>query len=426
MAERDSLWVNTVLDQEEVRVGTGALLWPSTNAVKAKTGIRPSSGNPFAVTASGTPDANVAIAAGQAFLQSTRGSVAGIYIATLDASQTIHILSTPAHASLARNDLIILHQSDTYYGDGTSAMTVRQVVGTPSGSPSDPSLASFPDSITLARVRVNANATSINSGNITDLRPTYSVAVGGLLPVASATIRNALTGLYDGMTIYRQDRDWIEIYDGAAWRVQGPAIVANTADLSAVTNPYGGQVATASNGAQEWRYTGSAWLCTRYRAATALSSTTASVTFSSIPSSLRQLTLTYIARSSTASLAQGILCRINGDTGANYHYQYSQVAGGSAFQTDLTSQTSWRVGVIAGNNSAANNFGAGVIEFPNWNRSVNLNAIFRSTMWDNGTDNWMHQGGGLHFVAGANSSITLLPDSGSFTSGCEFVLTGND
>ncbi len=426
MAERDSLWVNSLLDQEEARVGTGALVVPGTNAVKAKSGLRPGSGNPGLVTASGTPDANVSVAPFQAFLQSSRGANSGTYILTLDAAKTINILSTPAHASLARNDLIIAHQSDTQFSDADSLMRVRQIVGTPSGSPADPSLASYPDSITLARVRVNANATSITGSNITDLRPTWSVGLGGILPVASATARNALTGIYDGLAVYRQDRDWVEVYDGAAWRVQGTAVVSNSSDLSAITNPYGGQTATRSDGLQDWVYNGSAWLCTRYRAVTTLSSTTASVTFSSIPTSLRQLTLTWIARSSTASFAQAILLRVNGDTGANYSISYTQVAGGSTFVTAVASQTSLRAGVITGNSAAANNYGTGVIELNGWNRSQNLNVTFRSDMWESFANSWFHNGGGLHFAAGANTSITLLPDSGSFTAGSEFVLTGND
>lgn len=426
MAERDSLWVNSVLDQEEARVGTGALIFPSTSAVKAKTGLRPSSGSPGAVTATGTPDANVHVAPFQAIVQDVRGTTGGVYVMTLDATKDINILSTPAHASLARNDLVIAHQSDVFYGDGGSAMLVRQVVGTPSGSPADPSLASFPNNITLARVRVDAGATSIAAAKITDLRPAYTVALGGVLPVASQTLRNALTGLYEGMTILRTDRDWVEVYDGAAWRVQGTAIVSSSADLSAITNPYGGQVASRSDGLQDWTYTGSAWLCTRYRAAQVLSSTTASITFSSIPSSLKQLTLTYTARSSAAVVAVGILCRINGDTGANYHYNYHQVVSSAAAQFAVGAQTSWQVGVIAGNSSAAGNSGSGVIDLPNWNRSVNLNAVFRNHVWDNSANSWYHAGGGLHFVAGANSSITLLPSSGSFLSGSEFVLTGND
>lgn len=259
MAERDSLWVTGAVDQEEARVGTGALLVPATSAVKAKTGLRPGAAAAGQVTATGTPDANVHIAPFQAFLQSGRGTVAGAYVMTLDATKDINILSTPAHASLARRDLIIAHQADTFYGDGNSLMTVRQVVGTPSGSPADPSLAAFPDCIQLARVTVAANATTISSGNITDLRPSWTVALGGLLPVASSTARGTLTGLYDGYTIYRQDRDWVEIYDGSAWRVQGVAIVTSTGDLSAITSPYSGQLASNTGDGGIYRYTGSAW-----------------------------------------------------------------------------------------------------------------------------------------------------------------------
>ncbi len=426
MAERDSLWVHGVLDQEESRVGTGAFIFPSTNAVKAKTGLRPSSGSPGQVTATGTPDANVHVAPFQAFLQDVRGTNGGVYTLTLDATKDINILSTPAHASLARNDLIIAHQADTFYGDGNSAMTVRQVVGTPSGSPADPSLASFPNNITLARVRVDAAATSIAAAKITDLRPAYTVALGGILPVASQTLRNALTGLYEGMAIYRTDRDWIEIYDGAAWEVQGPAVVSSSADLSAITNPYGGQVATRSDGGQDWVYSGSAWVCTRYRAATVLSSTTASVTFSSIPTSLKQLTLTWTARSSAATTAQNIRMRINGDTGGNYNYNHLQVTNSGVAATVAPAQTYIHIGVTGAANSAAGNFGSGTVDLVNWNRSANLNVVFSSHFWEAGATSWYHSGGGLHFAAGANTSITLLLDSGSFVSGSEFVLTGND
>lgn len=262
MAERVSLSVdNLATSAEDARVGLGALWTPGTSAVKAKTGFRPGPGSttPGTVTATGTPNGFVHVAPFQAILQTTRATTGGTYVMTLDATKDINVLSTPAHATNPRNDLIIAHQADQFYGDGTSVMTVRPVVGTPSGSPSDPSTAAYPDAVILARVRVNANATTITTGNITDLRPAalYTVAVGGILPIATQAVRDALGGLFAGFAIWRQDRKWIEVHDGTSFRVQGVPIVTSVSDLSAITAPLTGQIAWNTADSLLYRYSGS-------------------------------------------------------------------------------------------------------------------------------------------------------------------------
>jgi hypothetical protein len=260
MAIRDPWAAGTLsYDAEEARVAQAAKWTPATNAYKALTGLKPGPSNPAAVTATGTPDGFVHVAPFVAIIQSSRAANAGVYTLTVDATVDINILATPAHATNPRNDLIIAHTPDTFYGDPNSTPVVRSVVGTPSGSPADPSLAAYPDAITLARVRVDALAATIVTGKITDLRPAQTVAVGGILPVASSTLRNALTGLYTGWTIYRTDRKWTETYDGTAWRVNGVPHVSSVADLSAITNPYTGQTAYNTGDALLHRYTGSAW-----------------------------------------------------------------------------------------------------------------------------------------------------------------------
>lgn len=263
MAERDSWAVTGAIDVEEARVALGALWTPSGSAVKSKSGIRPGPGSrtPGTVYASATPDGNVNIAAFQGVLQTSRATVGGAYVLTLDADKAINVLSTPADSTNPRNDLIIAHQSDAFYGDGSNVMVIRQVVGTPSGTPADPSTASYPDHIKLARVRVNASATSISGSNLTDLRPAdlYTVAVGGILPVPSQTVRDALTGFYAGYAIWRTDRKWVEIHDGTAWRVQGVPVVTSVADLSAITNPAAGAVAFNSADDKFYRHNGTSW-----------------------------------------------------------------------------------------------------------------------------------------------------------------------
>jgi len=235
VAERDSWAVQAsgpsgLLDVEECRVAIGALVTPSSaSIVKAKSGFRPGPGtSPGLVTATGTPDAFVHVAPFQLMLQSGRASVAGVYQACLDAQKDINVLSTPADPTNPRDDLIIAQQSDTFYGDASSPFQVRQVVGAPSGTPSDPTVTGSQDYVALARVRVDANANTITAAKITDLRTgghaksliggLYSVAVGGILPVANQAQRDLIVQ-YDGMTIWRMDLKRIEVYDvtAGAW-----------------------------------------------------------------------------------------------------------------------------------------------------------------------------------------------------------------
>jgi hypothetical protein len=259
---RNSLFVNNLLSVEDSRLGVGALWTPGSTSVTAMTGFRPGPADPGVVTASTTADANVHVAPFQLVLQSHRGTVSGAYTATLDASLTINILSTPANGTNPRNDLIIAQQTDTFYGDGTSAFVVKQVVGTPAASPSDPAVTGSTDFVIIARVRVPANATTIITSNITDLRPAqlFTVAVGGVIPTASQATRDALPGKYDGMVIYRQDHNWFEVYDGAAFRVQGVPVVSSFAGLSAITSPTTGQIAVVTSNFLIYQYSGSAWV----------------------------------------------------------------------------------------------------------------------------------------------------------------------
>lgn len=87
------------------------------------------------------------------------------------------------------------------------------------------------------------------------------VRVPQLVGVANVTARNALAA-YDGMMVYRQDMDWWETYDGAAWRVQGLAFVSSSINLALVTNPYSGQLAITTDTDTLWTYDGatSAWV----------------------------------------------------------------------------------------------------------------------------------------------------------------------
>lgn len=78
-------------------------------------------------------------------------------------------------------------------------------------------------------------------------------------PVATQAARDAFTNLYVGRSILRTDRNWVEVYDGAGWRIQGIPVVANVGDLAAITSPYGGQLAWSTGDSKHYAYVSGAW-----------------------------------------------------------------------------------------------------------------------------------------------------------------------
>lgn len=121
------------------------------------------------VTQNGTPNMSVLVAIGGGLIRGTQSAVQGVYALTNDASTNLSI--SAANASNPRRDLVILQARDNAFdAGGINDGRLVVVAGTPAASPVDPSLASYPNALVLARVAVAANATSITNANITDLR----------------------------------------------------------------------------------------------------------------------------------------------------------------------------------------------------------------------------------------------------------------
>lgn len=404
MAERNSWAVSTgggILTVEDGRLAIGALVMPGGAVVnRAKSGFRPSGTDPGKVTATGTPDGFVHVAPFQLVMQSGRATAAGVYLQCLDAIKDINILSTPANATNPRDDLIIAQQSDAFYGDGTNLFVVKQVVGTPAGVPSDPAVTGSPDWVPLARVRVPATATTIVTGNITDLRSgghassltggQHSVATGGVLPLATQAQRDALLNAYDGMTVWRQDVDFLEAWNGTAWLT---------------LTPYRPPVQV-------------------------LTSTAATVTFSGIPSSLRTITVRWTTRGDTAATTTSLLMRVNGDSTSNYFGNVTQVQNVTTANGTFIGTTSLQMGSIFAATSGANQFTVGEVTIPGWDGSswatphAKLNGVGRFAMYDTAANSFVGSFGFLYNVGGPYTSLTLFPLAGNFVAGSEFTLEG--
>jgi hypothetical protein len=120
----------------------------------------------LAVTAQGTPNMTVNVAAGYAAIVGTTQANMGTYVGYNDATTILTV--TAASAVNPRIDLVCMTVNDAYYSGSTNNVVLQIIAGTPAVSPVAPTLPA--NSISLATIAVAANATTIGAGNITDTR----------------------------------------------------------------------------------------------------------------------------------------------------------------------------------------------------------------------------------------------------------------
>jgi len=161
---------------ENDRLTTTGSLWGASGVIRSAD---------LAVTAPGGT-MTVSVASGWAAILGTYQTNMGTYMAYNDAAATATI--TTADPSNPRIDLVCITVSDAAYSGSLNQVAINVVKGTAAGSPTVPSTPT--NSIALAQVAVAAGATSITSGNITDVRvraqiiePTVSSAATTAVPL---------------------------------------------------------------------------------------------------------------------------------------------------------------------------------------------------------------------------------------------------
>lgn len=158
-----------------------------------------------------------------------------------------------------------------------------------------------------------------------------------------------------------------------------------------------------------------------------LGATTASVTFSSIPSSWAHLLVVGYCRTDNAVVAQDCAVRFNSDTGANYDRQYhsgAAAATGAGETFGATSAAGWN---CPGASAGANLFGAFDLWVPYYANSANNKTFCSEWNYKHGTSSGnlgVGVSAGFWRSNSAITSLTLLPQAGSFVSGCRFSLWG--
>lgn len=157
-----------------------------------------------------------------------------------------------------------------------------------------------------------------------------------------------------------------------------------------------------------------------------ITTTTASITFSSIPSTYKHLQIRWIARDNRAATSNNIYWQVgNGsaDSGANYSWHLLRgngsgtVAAGSANANYmLLDETSASAG--------SNTFGAGVIDILDY-ADTNKYKTFRTLNgWDNNGSGEIDLWSGSWRNTAAINTIYLYPNSGSFVQYSSFALYG--
>ena len=160
-------------------------------------------------------------------------------------------------------------------------------------------------------------------------------------------------------------------------------------------------------------------------ASNTLSSSAASVTFSSIPATYTDLEIRYSARSNEVDTTTVLAVTFNNSSATNYsvtRLRGSSSGAGSGFQSNVSYLY---YGLFNGANTTSNTFTNGAIYIPNYTSSANKpSSSFSVLEVNNTTDYFIDINAGLRSVTDAITSITLTSTPDQFVSGSTFWLYG--
>jgi hypothetical protein len=157
----------------------------------------------------------------------------------------------------------------------------------------------------------------------------------------------------------------------------------------------------------------------------ALTSSQATITFSSIPATFKHLQVRMLARTDVNGATDNIQIYFNGDTSNAYsRHQFTSDFGSPASATADPDQPLF-TGTIGGNTNNANVFGLAIIDVVDYSVSGKLKATKAFTGVDYSTNGYMTQHSGTWNNTGVITSVSIAKQSGSnFVSGSRFALYG--
>ena len=154
-----------------------------------------------------------------------------------------------------------------------------------------------------------------------------------------------------------------------------------------------------------------------------LTSTAATVTFSSIPGTFKDLILKLSVRNSLTQ--EDMLLRINNDSSTLYSRVQLRGNGTQASSSINSAQTSIKLeNAVVGSGYTANTFSNHEIYIPNYTASQNRQISSHAAIENNGTEAFDIVHAGLYRSTTAITQIDLIASTGNFISGSSFYLYG--
>ena len=159
-------------------------------------------------------------------------------------------------------------------------------------------------------------------------------------------------------------------------------------------------------------------------ASNTLSSSAASVTFSSIPSTYTDLVLSVCARTNDTG-PENLQIYFNTDTATNYSTTYLQGNGASATSARYTSQSVIQnPNTVEGTTYTSNTFGSIEIYIPSYTASQNKPVSLSGASENNATTAYINNGAGLWRNTAAITQIVIDQSGANFVSVSSFFLYG--
>ena len=160
--------------------------------------------------------------------------------------------------------------------------------------------------------------------------------------------------------------------------------------------------------------------------ATVTSGGTASITFSSIPTTFTHLQIRMMGRIEYAATVDWVLIRLNSDSTSNYSTHYLYGDGSTPTATAATSVSYGLTGVLPGSSATASIFGVSVVDILDYGstaKNKTIRALWGSDLNGSGRTGLQSS---LYFTnTNAVSTITLTPSSAAnFSEFSKFSLYG--
>lgn len=159
---------------------------------------------------------------------------------------------------------------------------------------------------------------------------------------------------------------------------------------------------------------------------TLITTSTAGVTFSSVPSTYKHLQIRYTSRQATSGVRDQLRVRFNGSSAYNYAYHKLEGNGSTVSSSAVTTTDGMNGGWMTATSETANFFGAGVIDILDY-ASTAKNKTIRSFSGVNGSGgSYVSLNSGFFYTnTNAVTSIELNTlDVFSFAAGSRFSLYG--